>query len=97
MSSPKEPSATAKTYRGSGSLILKTVPHLSGGTSGVTPGALTTTNKIIGIAVHPGALCMAAWTSFANNEFAGVPTWRRANVLLHGSVDELSVSFRPVV
>ena len=34
---------------------------------------LANTNKIIAVALHPRALGMAAWTSFANNEFARVP------------------------
>lgn len=70
---PKAPGRTAKTFSGTGTLTLKQVPHLSDGTGGITNGALANTNKIISVALHPRALGMAAWTSFANDEFAGVP------------------------
>lgn len=69
---PKLPSVAAKKPEGIGALVLAQVPHLSDGTDGITNGALASTNKIIGIALHPRALGMAAWTSFANDEFAGV-------------------------
>ena len=70
---PKTPSQTAKTFKGTGTLTLKQVPHLTDEESGISDGSLANTNKIIGIAIHPRALGMAAWTIFANNEFAGVP------------------------
>lgn len=54
-------------------MTLKQASHLSDGTGSITDGALANTNKIVGIAIHPRALGMAAWTSFANDEFAGVP------------------------
>ena len=54
-------------------MTLKNVPHLTDEESGISDGALANTNKIIGIDLHPRALGMAAWTSFANDEFAGVP------------------------
>lgn len=54
-------------------MTLKNIPHLTDEESEISDGALANTNKIIEIAIHPRALGMAAWTSFANDEFAGVP------------------------